>query len=593
MPVAVLVLGLIAAVMFFWEYRIGESRRMAYEQINATVDIHNKTANFHLWFEEAIAKSDRKEMGRIFVYLDAALRLTNALCCGGTSEHGTTLAALEDPVFLGHAESIRGHLLKFRDLAGKRYQNPRTAGIGSALDEEFNALFRKFQKRARTLELAIEKKQLRERAKARRFTFGIAFLWAGLVAGSAAGLYNRERRRRQAELALEGAYGEMEQRVVSRTAELAQANSQLRGEVVERQEAEAFLRASEHRFRTLVENIPLRIFLKDHHSLYLYGNDNCARDLGIEPQEIFGKTDYDLYPEELAKQHIAEDERILKSGKTEEGEERYLRQGQEVVIKKIKLPIKYEGDDIMGILGIAWDITEKMRLESIAEAASMMDNIGYVFAGISHEIGNPINTIKLTLKLLESKMVACPNEICKTYIERTMAEIARVQYLLKSFKNFKMYETPELQSIPLQPFLESFLSLVRDDFEKKGISLRSEIDQGTEQVCADPRALQQVLLNILSNAADALEGRENPEIALQVGKTDGLIRIGTRDNGRGMSAEQQQQLFKPFVTTKPGGTGLGLVIIKKMLTAMQGGIKIKSQEGVGTTVDIYLPGGFG
>jgi PAS domain-containing protein len=81
------------------------------------------------------------------------------------------------------------------------------------------------------------------------------------------------------------------------------------------------LRASEKKFRTLVENLPLRISLKDENSVYLYCNDGCARDLNTIPDEIPGKSDYDFYPKELADRHIAEDRRILESGRTEEMEE--------------------------------------------------------------------------------------------------------------------------------------------------------------------------------------------------------------------------------------------------------------------------------
>jgi signal transduction histidine kinase len=154
-----------------------------------------------------------------------------------------------------------------------------------------------------------------------------------------------------------------------------------------------------------------------------------------------------------------------------------------------------------------------------------------------------------------------------------------------------MYETQELQKIDLRLFLDKFSSLVRGDlFLKKGIDFRVSVENGTKFSYADPRALQQILLNICNNAADALEGRPGPRIEIEVTKLSDMILIRVKDNGSGISMEEQANLFKPFYTTKVHGTGLGLVIVKKMLAKMDGIIEIQSEKNVGTTVDIMIPG---
>ena len=319
----------------------------------------------------------------------------------------------------------------------------------------------------------------------------------------------------------------LQELVDRRTAELSSANQNLQQENVERKKAEESLRASESRFRSLVEYLPLSIALKDKNSVYRYCNHACARIWRSTPREVFGKTDRDFFPPELAERHIAEDGRILDSGKAEETTERYLRRGQEVIVQKIKLPIKYgaNGNGADSLLCIVQDITEKTRLESIAEAANTMENIGYVFAGVRHELGNPVNAIKMTLRLLLNKVDTCPDETIREYVDRAMAELEKMDYLLRTLKSFNMYETLELQDVPMQTFMERFLSLAAGDFERKGILIRSHIQPEAMSVTADPRALQQVLLNLVGNAADALEGREKPEIVIDASKTDGFIRI--------------------------------------------------------------------
>jgi signal transduction histidine kinase len=139
--------------------------------------------------------------------------------------------------------------------------------------------------------------------------------------------------------------------------------------------------------------------------------------------------------------------------------------------------------------------------------------------------------------------------------------------------------------------MELFLPLIRDDLEKKGIRFDLRLDPGADLVYADPRALQQVLLNLITNAVDALCERDNPAIALSVSASEGLVRIKVEDNGCGMAEDQVMDMFKPFYTTKATGTGLGLVIVKKMITRMNGTIAIESRRDVGTSVTISLPEG--
>lgn len=235
------------------------------------------------------------------------------------------------------------------------------------------------------------------------------------------------------------------------------------------------------------------------------------------------------------------------------------------------------------------DITEKTRLMSIAEAVNTMDNIGYIFSGIRHEIGNPINSIKMTMSVLRRNLHTFSTQTVQEYVDRTIGEIGRVEYLLRSLKNFSMFENLEIKAIDLCAFLEKFAKLVTPGLEKEGIRMQTDLPSVPVMALADARALQQVMLNLLANATAALNGRQDPRVAVGVALLSDYISVRLSDNGCGISKKDQSHLFKPFYTTKSSGTGLGLVITRKLLVQMSGSIAIESVKNGGTTVTISLP----
>jgi PAS domain S-box-containing protein len=123
------------------------------------------------------------------------------------------------------------------------------------------------------------------------------------------------------------------------------------------------LGATGEKFRILMDHLPQKIFMKDKNSVYLFCTQSYAADLKKRPEEIAGKTDYDLHPAELAEKLVAEDRRILGAGSPESRQERLLREGQSIVLHSLKTPVKDGKGEALGILGISWDVTEQERKE--------------------------------------------------------------------------------------------------------------------------------------------------------------------------------------------------------------------------------------
>ncbi|MEN8134444.1 MAG: HAMP domain-containing sensor histidine kinase [Thermodesulfobacteriota bacterium] len=235
------------------------------------------------------------------------------------------------------------------------------------------------------------------------------------------------------------------------------------------------------------------------------------------------------------------------------------------------------------------DVTDQSRLEAIDEASEMMNNISNVFSGIRHEIGNPLNSMKMALTVLKMNLEKFSKDEVRVYMDRMIDDVAKMESLLKSFKNFNMFEKPNTVRVDLAMFFQSLTRLLSADVRKKNIDISINVLPEARWVAVDTRALQHVAMNILANALDALDGIEGPTLRIR-GETIGeTVFLSIIDNGCGMPVDLVENAFKPFFTTKPHGTGLGLVISKKMLGQMNCDIKLQSEKGYGTTVTLSMP----
>jgi PAS domain S-box-containing protein len=347
------------------------------------------------------------------------------------------------------------------------------------------------------------------------------------------------------------------------------------------------------RLAAAVESAAEAITITDVDGTILYVNPAFEFITGYSKEEAFGQTHRILASDKHYDAFYHPMLETIRRGEVWTGRVTSKRKDGTLYEEEATIsPIRNSGD-ILNYVFVQRDVTEKIRLESIAEAVNTLNNIGYIFSGIRHEIGNPINSIKITLSVLRNNIEKYSKEMVMEYIDRLMTETVRVEYLLRSLKNFNMYESLNLQNIETASFIEKLLSLVEKDFEEKGISIKTIIHPDTELIYVDPRALHQVMLNILTNASDALEGREDPKIVINVFKMRGCVTISVADNGCGIPEDNQKNIFRPFYTSKASGTGLGLVIARKMLLGMNGTIEVMSQKDAGTIVDISVPKGNG
>ncbi len=350
-------------------------------------------------------------------------------------------------------------------------------------------------------------------------------------------------------------------------------------------------RSERNRLVTVVEQSSDCIIITSNNGTILYANGACEDVTGFSPTAITGCSIKTLYPPHVRKKLWQRIKKDLKQGTEWSGQFANNRKDGTLYKEEMQIsPVYTQDGKIANQVLVKRDVTEEKRLESIAEAANLMDNIGFIFSSIRHELGNPINSIKVSLSILESNLDSYDTDDIKRFITRGLSDIGRVEYLLRTLKNFSIFERPDIQETDMKALVQKLVQLTEKDLAAQYIMLAITPTTETLTGYLDPRAFLQVLLNLITNAVAAMKETENKTITITLRKKKaGQIIFTIEDNGSGMDETVVRNLFRPFFTTKEEGTGLGLVIVKKMLSKMNCSISASSQKGKGTCMEIIIP----
>ncbi|WP_088034189.1 ATP-binding protein [Evansella clarkii] len=252
-------------------------------------------------------------------------------------------------------------------------------------------------------------------------------------------------------------------------------------------------------------------------------------------------------------------------------------------------PNKEDGN-VKEVFGTAIDITEEKENEKKIKEMEKLALAGELAAGIAHEIRNPLTSLKGFTQLLRANIsndTADRQEMAK-YIDIMLDELERLNSIVEEFlfigkPNRKLI----MKEINLDKLLDDVILFMEPQCQIKGITIQTEFDGAFKTVC-DPDMLKQVFINIIRNAIEATK-EDTPIINIALTENDQRYIITIRDYGYGVSKDKQKRLFEPFFTTKVQGTGLGLMVCKRIVELHNGEISLTSKEGEGTDVTIILP----
>jgi two-component system, cell cycle sensor histidine kinase and response regulator CckA len=412
-------------------------------------------------------------------------------------------------------------------------------------------------------------------------------------------------KRKQAEEALKQAHDELEQRVATRTKELMQANETLKAEIIHRKEAEAELIESERRYKTITESAQDSIFCKNLNRQYTFVNPAMSKLLNCKEEDLIGKTPEQIFGSKFADVIKDVDDRTFTGKKVNEIRSLEIN-GTEYVFHTIQVPLEQRDGKVYSISGIVRDITEyvktqeeKIKIENQLLQIQKMEAIGTLAGGMAHEFNNLLAVIMGNAEFLMNAASPEDKKVLDDIYESTQRGKRLVQQLLAFSRKSESRLSPILLNIEIQKIITMLGRLIQ-----RKITLSAEASNDLWGVNADMGKIEQVLINLCLNARDAMPDGGNLTIMakniiidqsiqneypnIEKGR---YVQLSVSDTGHGMDKKTRECIFDPFFTTKGvgKGTGLGLAVVYGIITAHSGYIFCKSEPGLGTTFEIFLP----
>lgn len=273
----------------------------------------------------------------------------------------------------------------------------------------------------------------------------------------------------------------------------------------------------------------------------------------------------------------------------------YDKNGQKRIFRHRVYPLKHSYRAERESLLLIEDITEKKEMEAVLTQADKLSALGLMSSSFAHEVNNPLATVKVYAEDLIDRLEEEPNllkEEVITYLQTISQNIDRCKTITSNLLNFSRKSDWTEKSVNVNEVIENSVELVYHTIKKRGITLNRHLETNFPPVLGDSLNLMQVIVNIITNAADAIE-KENGEINISSKwlKEDNEIEINISDNGVGIEQKDLTRVYDPFYTTKPvgKGTGLGLSVCYGIIHQFGGTISITSEKEIGTTVNIKIP----
>jgi PAS domain S-box-containing protein len=376
--------------------------------------------------------------------------------------------------------------------------------------------------------------------------------------------------------------------------------AQIFANALARKRAELELVKSEKKIRLITNALPVLIAYVDADQRYRFNNETYRAWFGISPEEAFGRTMREVVGEGFYRSVLPYVERALSGEQVRFAQDLELGEGRMVSVEAIYVPDLDEGGFVRGLYVLAMDVTERnfarqesKRLQDELLHAGRISTMGELAGALAHEINQPLSAImsnaQAALRYLNAPSPDM-NEV-REILGDIVKEDGRASEVILRLRSLLKKATTEFELLDLNSVFQEVIGLLRGDAVLRNIAVAIELDPGLPPVRGDRIQLQQVALNLMLNAFEAMNERAKGErrILIRTGRKDDQVLASAADNGKGVPIGEEEKIFKPFYTSKPQGLGMGLSICRSIINSHHGRLWVENNPDGGATFYFSLP----
>jgi PAS domain S-box-containing protein len=361
------------------------------------------------------------------------------------------------------------------------------------------------------------------------------------------------------------------------------------------------LRERQRRLNLVIDNVPAAVYLKDLDGRYLLINREFEKRTRTSNRAVAGKTAYDLFPVAQAAALRAKDLQVLQTRKPAQFEEEVMAEDRKMhTYELLQFPLLDTDGVPYGLCGVSTDVTSlrrgELEMRSLRQQLWHSDRVartGALAASLAHELRQPLAAVlhNAQAELRNLANAEPDSQQITAMLSDVVRDAKRAAAVINGLQAFVRREEPARERVDVASVVRELLDLLHSELVKQGVEVDTQIEDAS-CVFADRAQVQQVMLNLVMNAIDAM--RERPDgqrrVGISIGRAGGeQIRVAVSDSGMGIARENLDKLFDAFWTTKASGMGLGLAICRSIVESHGGTIRVQANGERGVTVVFTLP----